>query len=166
MSLPRRLERLADLAYNLWWTWTSDAARLQASRPESWEASAHNPVDLLRMVPRRSTRHARPSFMEHYARALVPSTTTWHRRQPVRSSIRTASTNRRTSRPNSATSRCRSTPVVSASYRRPLKDQRSGSLVAMGFYRGYFQSACHGRRLAGGAIHPLAFKDLPVFRPR
>jgi starch phosphorylase len=52
-DLPRRLRRLADLAYNLWWAWNSDADRVfRFLDPELWEATYHNPVCLLRSIER------------------------------------------------------------------------------------------------------------------
>ncbi len=51
--LPRRIGRLGQLAYNLWWTWNPDAQRLFARiDPDLWERSYHNPVKFLRQVPR------------------------------------------------------------------------------------------------------------------
>ncbi|HZD57597.1 MAG TPA: alpha-glucan family phosphorylase [Anaerolineales bacterium] len=52
-SLPRRIRRLSDLAYNLWWTWNLDAQRLfsRVDR-ELWERVYHNPVRFLRQVER------------------------------------------------------------------------------------------------------------------
>ena len=44
-QLPRRIQRLSDLAYNLWWTWNADAVRLyQLLDAQLWEATEHNPV--------------------------------------------------------------------------------------------------------------------------
>jgi starch phosphorylase len=52
-DLPRRLRRLAELAYNLWWTWNCDADRVfRLIDPERWEATYHNPVLFLRTVGR------------------------------------------------------------------------------------------------------------------
>jgi len=52
-SLPRRISRLGELAYNLWWTWNPDAQRL-FSRVDGllWEQTYHNPVRFLRQVER------------------------------------------------------------------------------------------------------------------
>jgi glycogen phosphorylase len=52
--LPKRLSRLGELAYNLWWTWQPDAQRLFRSldRP-LWEAVYHNPVRMLRQAHRK-----------------------------------------------------------------------------------------------------------------
>jgi len=49
--LPRRLRRLSDLAYNLWWTWNSEAERLYRLLERSlWEETEHNPVSFLREI--------------------------------------------------------------------------------------------------------------------
>ena len=52
-SLPQRISRLGELAYNLWWTWHPEAQRL-FSRIDSqlWEETSHNPVLFLRRVDR------------------------------------------------------------------------------------------------------------------
>lgn len=50
-QLPRRIQRLSDLAYNLWWTWNGDAVRLyQLLDAQLWEETEHNPVRLLREI--------------------------------------------------------------------------------------------------------------------
>jgi len=72
-NLPRRLYRLADLAYNLWWTWNSEAQRVfRAVDPETWEDSYHNPVEFLRKVERSKLREAtgRRAYLEMYDRAV------------------------------------------------------------------------------------------------
>ena len=52
-SLPRRINRLGELAYNLWWTWNPDAQRLfiRIDR-DLWERVYHNPIKFLRLVDR------------------------------------------------------------------------------------------------------------------
>ena len=52
-SLPRRINRLGELAYNLWWTWNPEAQRLYSRIDQQlWEATGHNPVRFLREVER------------------------------------------------------------------------------------------------------------------
>ncbi|MEA3350618.1 MAG: alpha-glucan family phosphorylase [Chloroflexota bacterium] len=52
-SLPRRISRLGELAYNLWWTWHPDSQRLFSRiDKELWERTYHNPVQFLRQVKR------------------------------------------------------------------------------------------------------------------
>ncbi len=47
-SLPARLERLRDLAYNLWWTWNHEAIDLfRRLDRDLWETTGHNPVLML-----------------------------------------------------------------------------------------------------------------------
>jgi len=52
-NLPRRIRRLGELVYNLWWTWNPDAQRLfiRIDR-ELWERTKHNPIRFLQMIPR------------------------------------------------------------------------------------------------------------------
>ena len=46
--LPPRLERLRDIAYNVWWAWNPDAVELFTRiDPELWKRSHSNPVLLL-----------------------------------------------------------------------------------------------------------------------
>jgi glycogen phosphorylase len=52
-NLPKRLSRLSELAYNLWWTWQPQAARVFGRIDyELWERLGHNPIRLLREVGR------------------------------------------------------------------------------------------------------------------
>ncbi|BAY62428.1 putative alpha-glucan phosphorylase [Calothrix brevissima NIES-22] len=47
-KLPFVLKRLADLAYNYWWSWSSDRIALfQSIDPQEWERCGHNPVAIL-----------------------------------------------------------------------------------------------------------------------
>ncbi|NIA07203.1 MAG: alpha-glucan family phosphorylase [Actinobacteria bacterium] len=47
-ELPERLEGLRTLAYNLWWTWHTEAIELfQRLDPKLWELCQHNPVLML-----------------------------------------------------------------------------------------------------------------------
>ncbi|MCL6458553.1 MAG: alpha-glucan family phosphorylase [Gorillibacterium sp.] len=47
--IPDRFSQLADLAYNLWFSWNDGATKLfKLTHPEKWEEFAHNPVRLLR----------------------------------------------------------------------------------------------------------------------
>jgi len=52
-SLPRRINRLGELAFNMWWTWNPDAQRLYIGiDKELWDRLDHNPVLFLRQVER------------------------------------------------------------------------------------------------------------------
>ncbi len=73
-TLPRRIERLAELAYNLWWTWNPDAMRLFLRiDPLLWEKTYHNPIKFLRLVERAKINAAVQNrfYLEDYDRILA-----------------------------------------------------------------------------------------------
>lgn len=52
-SLPRRINRLGQLAYNLWWTWNPEAQMLyRLISQRLWDQVNHNPVTFLKKVER------------------------------------------------------------------------------------------------------------------
>src|SRR5574341_134072 len=52
-DLPKRLARLGELVYNLWWTWQPEAARLFSRMDyDLWERLDHNPIRFLREIGR------------------------------------------------------------------------------------------------------------------
>ena len=52
-SLPRRISRLPELAYNMWWVWNPEAQSLFSLIDQiTWEKSNHNPVAFLNKVER------------------------------------------------------------------------------------------------------------------
>jgi starch phosphorylase len=52
-DLPKRLARLGELVYNLWWTWQPEAARLFSRIDyDIWERLDHNPIRFLREIGR------------------------------------------------------------------------------------------------------------------
>jgi starch phosphorylase len=70
-SLPRRIKRLGELTYNLWWTWNPDAQRLFSLLDrELWERVYHNPVLFLRQVERARLNAATYNryYLEFYDR--------------------------------------------------------------------------------------------------
>lgn len=85
-SLPRRISRLSELTYNLWWIWNPDVQRLFAQIDKAlWERLGHNPVLFLRQVERARLNAATYDryFLDHYDRvmrnfdAYMNSQTTW-----------------------------------------------------------------------------------------
>ena len=59
VALPRRLERLSELACNLWWTWHPSAQGVfKLIDPSLWIETYHNPVKFLRQVKRKSLNAA------------------------------------------------------------------------------------------------------------
>ena len=72
-SLPRRITRLSELAYNLWWAWNPDAARLYSQIDRIlWEKVYHNPVAFLRRVERAHLNAATNDryYLEAYDRVM------------------------------------------------------------------------------------------------
>jgi starch phosphorylase len=68
-NLPRRIEGLRELAYNLWWSWSIEARQLfKALDAPLWRATGHNAVKLLQQVatPRLVEAAQDPSFVEKY----------------------------------------------------------------------------------------------------
>ncbi|MCS6911103.1 MAG: DUF3417 domain-containing protein, partial [Anaerolineales bacterium] len=73
VSLPRRISRLAELAYNLWWTWNPDTIELyEAIDRQLWEECVHNPVKFLRRVKRKELNGALqdPAFLQLYDKVI------------------------------------------------------------------------------------------------
>lgn len=72
-SLPRRINRLAELAFNLWWVWNPEAVNLFAQIDKIlWDKLNHNPVAFLHKVE-RSRLNAMTNdryFLEHYDRVI------------------------------------------------------------------------------------------------
>jgi len=73
-QLPRSLSRLAELAQNLWWSWTLEARQLfETIDPTLWFLTHHNPVKLLADVkPDRLRQLAEdPSFLRQYSAVFL-----------------------------------------------------------------------------------------------
>ena len=52
-ALPKRIERLNDLAYNLWWAWNPDAVDLfKQIDPVIWNSVTHSPIEMLKRTSR------------------------------------------------------------------------------------------------------------------
>src|SRR6266508_1245899 len=73
-NLPKKLTRLGELAYNLWWTWNPNAIRLFARLDiDLWERLSHNPICMLREIDRERlnavTRDA--DYMYSYKRVFA-----------------------------------------------------------------------------------------------
>jgi starch phosphorylase len=67
--MPRRILRLRDLAYNLWWSWHPEAQELYRQiDPDLWETVYHNPVRFLREVRQRRLDQAagNPSYLQQF----------------------------------------------------------------------------------------------------
>lgn len=68
-KLPKRIEGLNELSYNLWWSWNKEARSLFKGIDRSlWHAKGHNPVKLLQSIaPHRLVAAAQdPIFLKKY----------------------------------------------------------------------------------------------------
>ena len=72
-SLPRRISRLGQLAYNTWWIWNPEAQLLFAQIDRSlWDRLYHNPVAFLRKVdrPRLNAVTSDQRYLDYYDRVM------------------------------------------------------------------------------------------------
>lgn len=89
-KLPASIQRLQELAYNLWWSWNPDAQALFASLDRDlWRDANQNPVRFLRTVrqERLNQAAADQAWMGRFADVLAafdaymdPAANTWYRR--------------------------------------------------------------------------------------
>ncbi|WP_017719015.1 alpha-glucan family phosphorylase [Kamptonema formosum] len=72
-KLPLPLKRLADLAYNYWWSWTTDHVSLfRQINPDEWDRCDHNPVAILKSASsERLTQLTEDPFYIKQVRALA-----------------------------------------------------------------------------------------------
>ncbi len=73
-SLPPRIQRLGELAFNLWWVWNPEAQNLFAQIDKFlWEKTNHNPVAFLHQVQRAQLNAVTSgkNFLEAYDRILA-----------------------------------------------------------------------------------------------
>jgi starch phosphorylase len=85
-KLPKHIEGLSELAYNLWWSWNIEARQLfKALDTPLWKATGHNPVKLLQQIePHRLAAVAQdPVFLKKYDSVMsefndaISGTDTW-----------------------------------------------------------------------------------------
>jgi len=73
-NLPERIAGLAELAYNLWWSW-HPAARMLFKLLDriAWKESRHNPVRMLRDLPAEVLHAAsqNPDYLHHYDTVMI-----------------------------------------------------------------------------------------------
>ncbi len=73
LGAPERISGIAQLAYNMWWSWHPDARMLfkRLSRAQ-WKLSGHNPVRMLNEIDKKTLDEASadPEFLAHYDRVM------------------------------------------------------------------------------------------------
>ncbi|MDQ2670934.1 MAG: DUF3417 domain-containing protein, partial [Gemmatimonadota bacterium] len=75
--LPARIEGLAQIAMNLWWSWNHEARGLfRAIDRPLWHQTRHNPLELLlRVDPARlAARASDPDFLRRYDEVMAQLT--------------------------------------------------------------------------------------------
>ena len=91
-SLPPKLERLRELAYNLWWTWNHEAIALfRRLDRDLWETTGHNPVLILGTIRQERLDQVAQDdgFLSHLDRVYrefhryMNSRTTWYHKRVV-----------------------------------------------------------------------------------
>jgi glycogen phosphorylase len=74
VQLPERINRLEELAHDLWWSWTLDARNVfrRLDYP-LWRRTAHNPVLMLKLVSQDAIDRglANPEWLTLYDRAIA-----------------------------------------------------------------------------------------------
>jgi glycogen phosphorylase len=89
-NLPRRLQGLDELAYNLWWSWNIEARQLFKSLDAPlWKATGHNPVKLLQRIDahRLVVAAQDPQFLKKYDSVMenfkeaINNSDTWFSKQ-------------------------------------------------------------------------------------
>ncbi len=73
-QIPKRIERLQELAKNLWWSWDEDGRQVFRSLDYAlWRASGHNPVkELIDIDTEKLEAAARdPAFLEFYDSVMM-----------------------------------------------------------------------------------------------
>src|SRR5512139_3678155 len=88
-SLPAKLERLRDLAHNLWWAWNHEAIDLFRRLDRGlWESTGHNPVLMLGTIRQERLEQVAEDdgFVAHFERVCrdfdqyMRSKDTWYRK--------------------------------------------------------------------------------------
>ena len=132
--LPERISRLDELAVDLWWSWHPEArAVFRRLDYTLWRATAHNPVRMLWLIPRAKLEAAAadPEFLALYDRAIAGARRARAPRatRGGRTAFRSSRGSRSPTSPPSSrcTSRCRSTPAVSACWRAITARRRATS---------------------------------------
>ena len=73
-KMPEKINRLPEIAYNLWWSWNVDTRMLFKRLDLTlWRSTQHNPVQMLQEIPRERLERAAkdPAFYRHYNKVLI-----------------------------------------------------------------------------------------------
>ena len=68
-QLPKRIEKLSEISYNVWWSWNTEFLRLfKEIDIDLWERSEKNPVKFLKSVSQEKLDEVtqNPEFLKEY----------------------------------------------------------------------------------------------------
>ncbi len=172
-DLPKRIERLGELAYNLWWTWQPDAAHLFGKLDyDMWERLNHNPIRFLREItrPRLSQAVKDKDYLTSYDSvfasfdAYFAETQTWsHRTHPEFDSQPIAYFSMEFGLHETLPIYSGGLGVLAGDHLKEASDLGL-PLSAMGFMyaQGYFSQRISEDGWQEALNNPLLFEDLPV----
>ena len=162
--LPTRIRRLDELACDLWWSWHSERADVfrRLDYP-LWRPTAHNPVRMLRLMPRERLdaaaedpaflallrqRHRRPRRGAHRARHVVGGAL----RPAVQRGAHRLLLRRVRAAPVAADLRRRPRRARRRSLQGSQRPRRAARRRRLHVSAGLLPPARVGRRLAGGSL--------------
>jgi starch phosphorylase len=172
-DLPKKLARLGELAYNLWWTWQPEAARLYSQLDRAmWERLNHNPIRMLREIKRARLNEVlkNKDYMDLYKRvfadfdAYMTQQDTWaHRTQPKLASHPIAYFSMEFGLHETLPIYSGGLGVLAGDHLKEASDLGL-PLVGMGFMyaQGYFSQRISEDGWQEALNNPLIFDDLPV----
>ena len=88
-QLPKRISKLYDISYNLWWSWNTEFLKLfKLLDIDMWEKIGKNPVKFLKMVSQEKLENATkdPEFLKEYDKVVkdfndyISSKDTWFKK--------------------------------------------------------------------------------------
>ena len=88
-QLPKRISKLYDISYNLWWSWNTEFLKLfKILDIDMWEKIGKNPVKFLKMVSQEKLENAAkdPEFLKEYDKVVkdfndyISSKDTWFKK--------------------------------------------------------------------------------------
>ena len=172
-DLPKRIERLGELAYNLWWTWQPETGHLFGKLDyEMWERLGHNPIKILREIgrPRLNQAVQDNDYLDLYDRvfasfdAYLSDTKTWTRQtHPEFDSRQIAYFSMEFGLHETLPIYSGGLGVLAGDHLKEASDLDL-PLTAMGFMytQGYFSQRISEDGWQEALNNPLLFEDLPV----
>ncbi len=175
--IPRRIARLRELAYNLWWSWHLEAQDLYRQiDPDLWEQIYHNPVKFLREVRQRRLDQAagNPAYLQQFDTVLAAFDAYMHPQHTWLDQHQAAAARQSVAYFSAEFGLHESLPIYSGGLGILAGDHIKESsdiglpLVAVGFLypQGYFRQTIDQKGQQHAEYLKLAFEDGPVLPAR